>query len=485
MSGNILKSIRIKGKQKDRFSRNGFLRLLSVVICLLILPVMTACSENEPPAAGPAEIDLNSYIVMDEPEGYDGYGTMNAEMEMERLCDDLSELIRIPKDRDRQAEALKIAETVSKEFYLSNTQNLKNGDRVEIIWASWADEAVRLEQEYGISLLYKNASVSVNGLKATESIDPFTLVKVSFSGYDEYGTVSAEPSGNYGFSYTFSKTDHLSNGEVVRAEVLLMVDESVDDYAARTGIRVTSRTAEYTVEGLIPLREADPFEYITAEYSGSEPDGQAVFSYQPPEGFPDLSLAQDHFDGLSNGDTVTLAFSEGEAAETYEPMLGIRLTRLKGTFTVRGLSGYVNSLNSISEEGLTRIDTEFTEWVKNNDFTELGKNAELEALEIVGHFLLVSGSRPMDNYFGVVHKATVTDGKNKFVCYPFTFVTGLSLENGAYTADTEMLRTLFSVTEKGKKGTFTMYGAESIDEIKNGFLEPATQKFFERVETDF
>ena len=351
----------------------------------------------------------------------------------------------------------------------------------------WEEEAAMLEQHYGIDLVYDNFSIAVNGLKATEAVDPFSMLRVSFEGYDGYGKIQAENSNDYGFSYVFSKQDHLSNGDIIEAEVLLMVDETDETYTKRTGVRVTGRTAKYTVDGLAPLAEVDPFEYITVEYSGREPDGIALFSYNPPEGlFPDLTMVTDRFSGLSNGDIVTLKFSTVKEAEEYEPATGIRLKRLTGTFVIKGLPGYVTSLNGIPKSVMEKIDAKTAEWVQTNLQEELAGNAELSGIETAGHFLLVSSNGAKDNYFGVIHKVTLTDGKTKYTYYPFTFMVGFGMEkDGAYSMESEMMRSRFTVEIKTKKGKSVLYGAKSVEEIREGFLEPATQKFFDHFETDF
>ncbi len=462
-------------------------RCVSILACLFISALLIACSETMTMTSDPVLISLNNYIEADDPVGYEGFGMIDVKMDSEKLCSDLERSIRVAKGTDRLTEADKITEIIERQFYLSNTENLKNGDKVDVVWMDWEEEAAMLEQQYGIDLVYENYSITVNGLKATESVDPFSMLRVSFEGYDGYGEIQAESSNDYGFSYVFSKQDHLSNGDIIEAEVLLMVDESEETYTKRTGIRVTGRKAKYTVDGLVPLAEADPFEFITVEYSGREPDGVALFSYNPPEGlFPDLALVTDRFSGLSNGDIVTLRFSTVKEAEEYEPATGIRLKRLTGTFVIKGLPGYVTSLNYIPKAVLEKIDTKTAEWVQTNLQAELAGNAELSGIETVGHFLLVSPNGAKDNYFGVIHKVTLTDGKTKYTYYPFTFMIGFGMEkDGACSMESDMMRSRFTIEIKTKKGRIVLYGAKSIKEIRDGFLEPATQKFFDHFETDF
>ena len=462
-------------------------RSVAILICLIVSALLFACSEPMTKTDEPALISLNSYIEADEATGYDGYGMIDVKMNSEKLRADLERNIRTAKGIDRLTEAEKITEIIGRQFYLSNTENLKNGDKVDIVWMDWEEEAAMLEQHYGIDLVYENFSIAVNGLKATEAVDPFSMLRVSFEGYDGYGKIQAESSNNYGFSYVFSKQDHLTNGDIIEAEVLLTVDESDETYTKRTGVRVTGRTAKYTVDGLAPLAEVDPFEYITVEYSGREPDGIALFSYNPPEGlFPDLTMVTDRFSGLSNGDIVTLKFSTVKEAEEYEPATGIRLKRLTGTFVIKGLPGYVTSLNGIPKSVMEKIDAKTAEWVQTNLQEELAGNAELSGIETAGHFLLVSSNGAKDNYFGVIHKVTLTDGKTKYTYYPFTFMVGFGMEkDGAYSMESEMMRSRFTVEIKTKKGKSVLYGAKSVEEIREGFLEPATQKFFDHFETDF
>jgi hypothetical protein len=63
---------------------------------------------------------------------------------------------------------------------------------------------------------------------------------------------------------------------------------------------------------------------------------------------------------------------------------------------------------------------------------------------------------------------------------------GFGMEkDGACSMESDMMRSRFTIEIKTKKGRIVLYGAKSIKEIRDGFLEPATQKFFDHFETDF
>ena len=116
-------------------------RSVAILICLIVSASLFACSEPITKTDEPALISLNSYIEADEATGYDGYGMIDVKMDSEKLCADLERNIRTAKGTDRLTEAHKITEIIERQFYLSNTENLKNGDKVDIVWMDWEEEA--------------------------------------------------------------------------------------------------------------------------------------------------------------------------------------------------------------------------------------------------------------------------------------------------------------------------------------------------------
>ena len=159
-------------------------------------------------------------------------------------------------------------------------------------------------------------------------------IKVSYDGYDAYGTASAEfdydkylddlmkASSSFkkaynsditwssiadyydavDIDYDLDKTSGLSNGDTVTVNF-----EYDNDAAAQYKIEYVCESKEYTVEGLKETKKIDPFEGVTVEFSGTSPNVSAkVVNNSKDEVYEniyyDLSKSYD----IKIGDTITV-----------------------------------------------------------------------------------------------------------------------------------------------------------------------------------
>lgn len=304
-----------------------------------------------------------------------------------------------------------------------------------------------------------------------KKIDLNDFVTVEFSGYDTYGTaevtfdydgffeeVKEKAKGkksskkeanellselmvdfsNWGsyvglvkdVDWSLNKSEELSNKDKV------MLNFEYDNKAAKKyGIRFTGDDTEYVVSGLEDIREIDPFEDVTLEFSGTSPDASASIVYNSPdEAVENLNFNLSKSDGLKKGDTVkvTVDFDEEYVLETY----GCRFTSDSKEFTCDEVDEYLTTLADLDEETMKLMKGQ-TEDVINayfgNNKSEIGKGK----MKYEGSYFLKrknNDSWESNNIIYVVYSAKVKSKNKSFrsreVYFPVEFQNVIQYADG-------------------------------------------------------
>ena len=323
-------------------------RLLKVLIILSAAFILTACRK--------LELNIDDFVEFTD-EGYDGIGTSKAEF-------DYKEALKEVKDKtkdERYSAAKKILKNVK--LKPEAVEKVSNGQTVTFEWDIDEDDVKELEDECKLIVKFDDIEHKVKGLQELNEVDLFKDLSASFYGYDTYGTLSYLYGEGY-VVYTAEKTEHLTNGEVIKvtAELDSWYKDSYTDlaaYMAQRGEKPKSLTGEIVVSGLYDLREYSPFQGLSLSCSGMNGEGTASLSHDWSNDYYyywDYTL--DKTEGLSNGDIVTVTASvsgdlpiDEYAGRNY----GLKITEVQKEFTVEGLVVLAGSVADIDQDSLAEL----------------------------------------------------------------------------------------------------------------------------------
>lgn len=181
------------------------------------------------------------------------------------------------------------------------------------------------------------------GVNTEGEVEPYYIMNVLESGSkkwklmnDLYNVI------NYAFAGKLDKTSDISNGD----EVVFSWNNNKDQLAnleKEFKVSFKYKDIKQEVKELKEIEEYDPFENVEVVFDGYDSAGTAEIrnnddGYDVPYFYYEL----DKYDGLSNGDTVTLSIPDAEGDEEtfkkdYIRGWGVELTAISKEYTVEGL----------------------------------------------------------------------------------------------------------------------------------------------------
>ncbi|MGN0634580.1 MAG: hypothetical protein ACI4JW_12020 [Oscillospiraceae bacterium] len=240
-------------------------RIVAVLLLVITAVLMTSC--------GRKQLDCQKLIAY-EIEGVDGYG--NIVFNFNKSGTSKNQFVKTYFPKESKNEALELTEQIynSLEISADKTTDISNGDKIKVKVNATDEELLK---ECKITLINLEFEIEVKDLMEVQTIDAFTYVDVTFDGFETYGTSSFErnnkssPSNAPEWSYEWkdgTATEDLSNGD----EVTLVVKTlKTDEQLLFEGYKIIEREKTYTVSGLAPLTEIDPFENVKLAYEGASP----------------------------------------------------------------------------------------------------------------------------------------------------------------------------------------------------------------------
>ncbi len=226
-------------------------------------------------------------------------------------------------------------------------------------------------------------------------------------------------------SYDLDKYSELSNGDVVNLKWNCNDEHVLDVF----GYKLKYSDMEYTVSGLEEVQTFDPFEGVSVKFDGIAPNGTAEISIDSKTEFNgDLDYYLDTYEGLSNGDIVTMTLSDDDdyirdyCIENYGKVPSV----LEKVYTVEGLNSYVTSISQVSQECLASMQAQaqdvYSAYIANN----WGEGSELTGLTYIGNYLLTN--KDSDNYWD--------ENENQlYLVYKVEVNNTFSNEEQSYTKD--------------------------------------------------
>lgn len=206
-------------------------------------------------------------------------------------------------------------------------------------------------------------------------------------------------------------SENLTNGDVVTYIWDCNYDYAFDSF----GYKIKYENIEKEVTDLEEAEQFDLFEGIDIFAEGISPYGTASIIGQPlaaaAENFRyDLDKSYD----LSNGDTVTVTASVNYGDDPIEYCInnyGMIPSSLSKTFTIDGLSSYVESFSDITEDALEVLKSHAEEIFMADVSNNWGDDEILMSFTYIGNYILTpkaeSDSWGMENALYLVYKAQV------------------------------------------------------------------------------
>lgn len=200
-------------------------------------------------------IDMEDYVVISS-SGYEGYGVAEIKVDSEALeaavADALVSKGQIKAGTGSAVEAFRAFESYNiimeqLGYTVDKDDHLSNGDVVTVSFV--CDNTVL--KEFGLKAGPESITHTVRGLRVVKEYSPFDSdLIVEFTGTEPYGRIVLTWAGDYPLHFTKSKSDGLSNGDVVVVTALPNDGYDAESLAVEYGIILTETTKEYPVTGL-------------------------------------------------------------------------------------------------------------------------------------------------------------------------------------------------------------------------------------------
>lgn len=221
--------------------------------------------------------------------------------------------------------------TVNLEEYVTLNVNGYNG---------FATADAQLERDALMSTLRKKTGIREPDANEINSVEKFQKALADEARLEELldsinVSVSLNPA-------------NVKNGDNVEASITYD-----NDLAKKSHIRFVGDTVSVTAENLEEVKQIDPFEGLDVTFSGVSPDGRLEIEYNgPSDHVITESFEADRWDGLKNGDTVTISIQSNDGFAVQQ---GYVLSPKEKSYTVSGLDEYVMDYASLSDEFLDAL----------------------------------------------------------------------------------------------------------------------------------
>lgn len=238
-----------------------------------------------------------------------------------------------------------------------------------------------------------------------ETFDTTSTAKLTFSGYDGYGTYQISNEYEwiedvvdwYGDSindlqrlqteaqlrdvvdYEVIADENLSNGDTVK--IVAKISKSAEKLA----FNLKAEEIEVVVEGLDEVKEIDPFENATVLFEGIAPNGRATIKNTSDN--YNVYYEIDKTSGLSNGDKIKVTASTNMDEENFVKRYGKKLSVTEKEFTVDGLSSYITSVDQIPEDIQNKMKSQAEDSITAYCST-WDEGNKLKKLEFMGYYFL-------------------------------------------------------------------------------------------------
>lgn len=328
-----------------------------------------------------------------------------------------------------------------------------------------------------------------------KTIDLQDYTKVTFDGYDGYGTATIDFDYDAFYAdiqkyakHISSSTDSFTNGVTAYAigetvsfrlepsEDLSNGDKVTVKYSYNNSnikkykIKFAGKDKKYKVKELDKVRELDPFEGIVVSFSGTSPNvSVSVKKDTDEESIQNSYFTVDKSSGISKGDTVNVTV---DADEKYLlSQYGVKFTKTSKKYECKEVDEYLTDGSKVDKDLLEKMKNQTSDSVEAY-FAGID-NVFVENLQYVGYYFLSAknaGSWGDKNMMYVVYSGTVsTTRENGFaattVYFPIRFENVMSYADGTQYVD--LSSTSINGNTSLSYGWYSVKGYESMDTMKN------------------
>lgn len=238
-------------------------------------------------------------------------------------------------------------------------------------------------------------------------------------------------------SYELDKSDKLSNGDKVKVKY-----EFDNEKAAEIGLKFKGEDKEFEVKGLKKVKEINPFDDLTVEFSGISPNAKVEITSDSSEDVISyIRFEADKTSGIAKGDkiTVTVDVDEDYILKNY----GCKLKETSKEYTCEDVDEYIIKYADISTEYLETIKTQAQD-VINSYFAEEKEYIQAGKLTFEGVYFLTNkdvSTWSSHNILDVVYSTTVKSKDKSFkktkVYIPVEFTDVQKYADGKYYVNLE------------------------------------------------
>ncbi len=275
----------------------------------------------------------------------------------------------------------------------------------------------------------------------------------------------------YALSYEADVTSGLKNGDTVT--VTFSFD---NDAAGELGLKFKGDDMEVEVSGLSEIKEVNPFDDITVEFSGTSPDASAtVVNNSSDEVIANyIYFSLDKYYDIAKGDTVTVTVDSYDE-EYFVEQYGYKLTETSKEFVCEDVDYYITDTADIDEDVLDQMKGQ-TEDVIEAYFANESDYLKSSDLTYVGYYFLTVKDTTSWNYQNiiyVIYSTTVKsleDSDDKFekttVYMPVKFTEIVKYSDGTSYVDLTST-SIEGSTDLEYSWWSTVKGYESISSMEN------------------
>lgn len=317
-------------------------------------------------------IDLTECLSI-EYDGYSGYAIANVTVDEKA----------IRKQIDDYGVAKDFAKKI--EIEVENTENLSNGDEIAVK----AKISSSFLEENKLKIKDKTVKITVSGLEEPLSIDMSKYIKIEYKGYNKHATANAtlmtdKIEEDFGYdvyskirnqiTLTVENNGTLENGNTVKVKVEVNNSYNLE----RNGIKLSTDTVEFKVEGLADATEVDAFKDITVDVTGMSPNlSISITNNSTDEFLKTVEYSVSKRTGVANGETVTITAESWDENLALEKALALKETTME--YTVTGQAAYIFSLSEINDTVKAELKSTFVSKATskaNENYTSWGNNAK-------------------------------------------------------------------------------------------------------------
>ena len=277
------------------------------------------------------------------------------------------------------------------------------------------------------------------------------------------------------------KEEELSNGDTVTFKWDDSGLEKLEKRYKKVKFNVSDKAMEVT--DLEVPEEFDPFEYLTVNFEGYAPNGEAILSASdlPVSG---IKFTADKTEGLSNGDVVKVTFGDADCEELCFEQ-GYVPTATENEYTVEGLTSYIQNIDDVTEDAFNKMDSHAQDVLKAHVADKWVNKNGLKKIELIGNYLLTpkdpSIYTSLHDKLYFVYKVTAKDetkpddDKAEFSYYYYSSYSEITLlPDGTCSFDLGSIETpigsWFTSGADFKRGDLIYYGYEDLDSLFNNLI---------------